>query len=33
MEWPELVEGILPPETVNVRITVNESEQRILNFV
>jgi tRNA threonylcarbamoyladenosine biosynthesis protein TsaE len=33
MEWPELVEGILPPETVNVRITVYENEQRILNFV
>jgi len=32
MEWPELVEGILPPSTVNVRITVDENEQRILNF-
>lgn len=33
MEWPELVEGILPPETVNVRIGVGESGQRILNLV
>ena len=32
MEWPELVEGILPPSTVKVRITVDENEQRILNF-
>ncbi len=33
MEWPELVEGILPPETVYVRITVDKSEHRILNFL
>ncbi len=32
MEWPELVEGILPKETVNVRITVDEHEQRILKL-
>jgi tRNA threonylcarbamoyladenosine biosynthesis protein TsaE len=32
MEWPELVEGILPPETLNVRITVDDNEQRILKF-
>jgi tRNA threonylcarbamoyladenosine biosynthesis protein TsaE len=32
MEWPELVKGILPPETVNIRITVDDNEQRILNF-
>jgi tRNA threonylcarbamoyladenosine biosynthesis protein TsaE len=32
MEWPELVEGILPPETVNVRITVDDNEQRSLKF-
>ena len=32
MEWPELVEEILPPETVNVRITVDENEQRILSI-
>jgi tRNA threonylcarbamoyladenosine biosynthesis protein TsaE len=30
MEWPELVEEILPPETLCVRITVDEKEQRIL---
>jgi tRNA threonylcarbamoyladenosine biosynthesis protein TsaE len=32
MEWPELVEGILPPETVNIRISVDINEQRILKF-
>jgi tRNA threonylcarbamoyladenosine biosynthesis protein TsaE len=32
MEWPELVEGILPSETVIVRITVDDKEQRILQF-
>jgi tRNA threonylcarbamoyladenosine biosynthesis protein TsaE len=32
MEWPELIEGILPAETVNVRITVDEKEQRILKI-
>jgi tRNA threonylcarbamoyladenosine biosynthesis protein TsaE len=32
MEWPELVEGILPHETVNVRITVDDNERRILRF-
>ena len=32
MEWPELIEGILPPETVKVRIYVDESEQRILTI-
>jgi tRNA threonylcarbamoyladenosine biosynthesis protein TsaE len=32
MEWPELIEGILPPETVNVRIAVGENEQRILKI-
>jgi tRNA threonylcarbamoyladenosine biosynthesis protein TsaE len=30
MEWPELVEEILPPERVNVRITVDANEQRTL---
>jgi tRNA threonylcarbamoyladenosine biosynthesis protein TsaE len=30
MEWPELVEEILPPETVKVRITVEDNEQRTL---
>ncbi|MDP3001549.1 MAG: tRNA (adenosine(37)-N6)-threonylcarbamoyltransferase complex ATPase subunit type 1 TsaE [Bacteroidales bacterium] len=30
MEWPELVEEILPPERVSVRITVDDNEQRTL---
>jgi tRNA threonylcarbamoyladenosine biosynthesis protein TsaE len=30
MEWPELVEEILPPGTVKVKITVYDDEQRIL---
>ena len=30
MEWPELVEEILPPRTVKVRISVDETEQRTL---
>jgi tRNA threonylcarbamoyladenosine biosynthesis protein TsaE len=32
MEWPELVEEILPPETVKVRISVDGQEQRILTI-
>jgi|SRR5450759_4273890 tRNA threonylcarbamoyladenosine biosynthesis protein TsaE len=32
MEWPELIEEILPPETVIVRISVNENEQRTLSI-
>ena len=32
MEWPGLVEDILPPETVNIRITVGDNEQRILEI-
>lgn len=32
MEWPELVEEILPPETVKVRISVDAQEQRILTI-
>ena len=32
MEWPELIEEILPPETVTVRISVDENEQRILSI-
>jgi tRNA threonylcarbamoyladenosine biosynthesis protein TsaE len=32
MEWPELVEDILPPETLRVRISVDENEQRILEI-
>ena len=30
MEWPELIEEILPQETVTVRISVDDQEQRIL---
>jgi tRNA threonylcarbamoyladenosine biosynthesis protein TsaE len=30
MEWPELVEDILPQGTVSVRITVDDNEQRTL---
>ncbi len=32
MEWPGLVEEILPPETVKVSITVDDNEQRILSI-
>jgi tRNA threonylcarbamoyladenosine biosynthesis protein TsaE len=31
MEWPELVEDILPAETVKIRISVDENEERILS--
>jgi tRNA threonylcarbamoyladenosine biosynthesis protein TsaE len=30
MEWPELVEELLPPGTVRIRISVNEDESRNL---
>ena len=30
MEWPELIEDILPPETVKIKITVGPDEKRIL---
>ena len=30
MEWPELVEELLPPETVRIRISVDENEWRTL---
>jgi tRNA threonylcarbamoyladenosine biosynthesis protein TsaE len=30
MEWPELIEELLPPETVIVRISVGNHEQRTL---
>jgi tRNA threonylcarbamoyladenosine biosynthesis protein TsaE len=33
MEWPELVEKILPPETVNIRVTVDDKEQRTLSVL
>jgi tRNA threonylcarbamoyladenosine biosynthesis protein TsaE len=32
IEWPELVEEILPPETVRIRIIVDSEEQRILTI-
>jgi tRNA threonylcarbamoyladenosine biosynthesis protein TsaE len=32
MEWPELVEDILPAGTVKIRITVTDDGQRILHF-
>lgn len=32
MEWPELIEEILPEETVKVRISVDDNEQRILSI-
>jgi tRNA threonylcarbamoyladenosine biosynthesis protein TsaE len=32
MEWPELIEELLPPETVTVRISVDAREQRILSI-
>lgn len=32
MEWPELVEEILPPGTLRVRITVDDDEQRTLSI-
>lgn len=31
MEWPELIEDILPQGTVNVKIEVNSNEERILS--
>ena len=31
MEWPELIEEILPPETYKVRITVGDKEERYLD--
>jgi tRNA threonylcarbamoyladenosine biosynthesis protein TsaE len=33
MEWPELVEDILPAETVKIRITVTDDEHRILHIL
>ena len=32
IEWPELVENILPENVVNVRITVAENNVRLLNI-
>ncbi len=32
MEWPELIEEILPAEIIRIKITVGEKEQRILTI-
>ena len=32
IEWPELAEEILPPETIRIRITVDENESRTLHI-
>jgi tRNA threonylcarbamoyladenosine biosynthesis protein TsaE len=32
MEWPDLVENILPPGTVRIRISVGDDESRILSL-
>jgi tRNA threonylcarbamoyladenosine biosynthesis protein TsaE len=32
LEWPELIEELLPPETIAVRISVDNLEQRILSI-
>jgi tRNA threonylcarbamoyladenosine biosynthesis protein TsaE len=32
MEWPELIGDILPPETVSIKINVDDKEQRILEI-
>jgi tRNA threonylcarbamoyladenosine biosynthesis protein TsaE len=32
LEWPEMVEDILPADTVRISISVGEHEQRILNI-
>ena len=32
MEWPEIVEEMLPPETVRVKIAVDNDDQRILKI-
>ena len=32
MEWPELIEDLLPENVVRVRIRADENEQRILEF-
>lgn len=33
MEWPELIEDLLPPETVRISITVGENQERYLEFL
>lgn len=32
MEWPELIEDYLPVDTVKVRISIGDNEERILNI-
>ena len=32
MEWPELIEDLLPESTVKIKITVGENEERILEI-
>ncbi len=32
LEWPELIENILPPDTVRVRISVEKNEHRTLSI-
>jgi tRNA threonylcarbamoyladenosine biosynthesis protein TsaE len=32
IEWPELIEEILPPETLKIRISVGEHEERTLRI-
>jgi tRNA threonylcarbamoyladenosine biosynthesis protein TsaE len=32
LEWPELIEDILPADTIRIKITVGENEQRILDI-
>lgn len=32
MEWPELIQEILPPETVNIKISVDKENQRIIDI-
>lgn len=32
IEWPEVAEEILPPETLKIRISVGEKEERILEL-
>ena len=32
IEWPEIIEDLLPEDTVNVNITINEDKTRSINF-
>jgi tRNA threonylcarbamoyladenosine biosynthesis protein TsaE len=33
MEWPEIIEEMLPPDTVKIRITMGKNEERLLEIV